>query len=181
MPQNAGIKKGILIRKRYCIFLNDFSSAILSPKDIDFASMGILGGSKSPAATELSVEIDRQKAHFLCMKYLITTILLVFASLNFAFAANDSSKLPVSVFTSDTLIRDARISPNGAYLAIVSRVDGDERLIVLDMKTRQPISNFYVRGKIVVLAMWTGLLRIDLSMERLSHIRGTTRRGILAN
>ena len=115
------------------------------------------------------------------MKYLITTILLVFASLSFALAANDSSKLPVSVFTSDTLIRDARISPNGAYLAIVSRVDGDERLIVLDMKTRQPISNFYVRGKIVVLAMWTGLLRIDLSMERLSHIRGTTRRGILAN
>ena len=146
-PKNAGIKKGIAIRKKYCIFLNDFSETMVYSKDIDFASLGMLRGSKPPADTELSVEIDRQKAHFFCMKYLITTILLVFASLSFAFAANDSSKLPVSVFTSDTLIRDARISPNGAYLAIVSRIDGDEKLIILDMKTRRPISSFYVQGK----------------------------------
>ena len=82
MPQNAGIEKGIGIRKRYCIFLNDFSSAILSPKDIDFASMGILWGSKSPAATELSVEIDCQKVHFLCMKHLSLVILLALAPLS---------------------------------------------------------------------------------------------------
>jgi dipeptidyl aminopeptidase/acylaminoacyl peptidase len=61
--------------------------------------------------------------------------------------AETQERLPVSVFSSDTAIRSAQISPDGRYLAVVFRHDGEEKLAVLDTKTHKALSSFLVSGR----------------------------------
>ena len=70
-----------------------------------------------------------------------------FVAAESASVSEAQTKLPVSIFSSDTAIRTAQISPDGSYLAVVFRQDGEEKLAVLDLQTRKPLSSFFVRGR----------------------------------
>ena len=70
-----------------------------------------------------------------------------FVAAESASVSEAQTKLPISVFSSDTAIRTAQISPDGSYLAVVFRQDGEEKLAVLDLQTRKPLSSFFVRGR----------------------------------
>ncbi|MBW3567653.1 MAG: S9 family peptidase [Proteobacteria bacterium] len=60
------------------------------------------------------------------------------------------SKPSVQKLFADPVFQDVKISPNGKYLAVVTPVDGKERLAVLDAKTRGVLGNMYFQGSAVV-------------------------------
>ena len=61
--------------------------------------------------------------------------------------AQPKEKLPVSVFSRDSAIRHAQISPDGSYLAVIFRDDGEEKLAVLRTQTKEIVSSFFVKGR----------------------------------
>lgn len=64
--------------------------------------------------------------------------------------ADAVSKPAVQKLFGDPVFQDVRISPNGKYLAVVTPVDGKERLAVLDAETRDVLGNMYFQGNAVV-------------------------------
>ena len=87
------------------------------------------------------------------LRLFLTSWVLVLNAHAFATASSEldhvSSKerLPVSIFSSDSAIRHAQISPDGRYLAVIFRDDGEEKLAVLQTQTKEIVSSFFVKGR----------------------------------
>lgn len=58
-----------------------------------------------------------------------------------------AAELSVEDFVRLPSSRDAQISPDGKYLSVVLRKEGEDVLAIIDIATREPISSFRVSGK----------------------------------